>query len=183
MSYRRTAVAAVGAAGLAAGLLISPIQQAVAGHTNPILEASLDGKQEVGVKDNGKPAKHLGDHDGRGEAYVFGIDNDPGRTTLCYVLTVEKIAELDQAPLAGVRMAHIHRGAPGENGPVVANLAWPLDGESADCLREGDTRGGNPVYVNGGSAAEILSNPEGFYVNVHNSEYPAGAVRGQLAST
>ena len=27
---------------------------------------------------------------------------------------------------------------------------------------------------------EILQNPAGFYVNVHTSDFPAGAVRGQL---
>ena len=33
----------------------------------------------------------------------------------------------------------------------------------------------------GALAQEILSSPEDYYVNVHNAEYPGGALRGQLA--
>jgi hypothetical protein len=29
--------------------------------------------------------------------------------------------------------------------------------------------------------AAILANPNGFYVNVHNAEFPDGAIRGQLS--
>ncbi|MFP5327734.1 MAG: CHRD domain-containing protein [Acidimicrobiia bacterium] len=148
-------------------------QTAFAGHTNPVLEAQLDGRNEV--RTDAKDNRLVGYPDGSGEIYVFGIDNDPSRQTLCYVLNVEKIGELDQAPGAG-RAAHIHRGAPGENGPVVANLAWPQDGQAGDCLDQ--TEPGK--FVNGGTVSDILANPSEYYVNVHNAEYPAGALRGQL---
>ena len=36
------------------------------------------------------------------------------------------------------------------------------------------------VYA-GRPAAEILANPEDYYVNVHNEAFPNGAIRGQLA--
>ena len=61
----------------------------------------------------------------------------------------------------------------------VANLAFPTDGQAADCLTEGEDGKG----MASGIVAEILANPEGFYVNVHNNEFPNGAVRAQLAES
>lgn len=101
-----------------------------------------------------------GDPDGSGFAIVR-IDAE--HNTIRYSLLARNIAP----PTA----AHIHRGAPDVAGPVVVNF--------------------NPTFVNGAASgsvvageaiiAEILGNPSGFYVNVHNAEFPAGAIRGQLA--
>ena len=66
----------------------------------------------------------------------------------------------------------------GENGPVVANLAWPQDGQAADCL---DARLRPAQFPLGDAVvADILAHPENYYVNVHNAEHPGGAIRGQL---
>lgn len=144
------------------------LASAEAGHLNTVLEAGLSGRGEVGTAGNNQM---VGDANGRGEIYVFGIDNDP--TTLCYVLTADKIE-----PTFPGGAAHIHRGGADENGPVVASLAFPVGGDAADCLTEGETGKfpGNPA----GIVQEILSNPDDFYVNVHTTEYPNGAIRGQL---
>ncbi len=165
-------------AGLAAGLAVGATQVANAGHTNSVLEADLNGRAEV--SDDARGNRIVGDPNGRGEAYVFGIDGDD--TTLCYVLTADKIADLD-SPFDGTVMnAHIHEGAPDENGPVVAALAFPLGGQAADCLTEGEP--GKFPTGEAGIVQEILEHPEDYYINVHNSEYPAadgkGAIRGQL---
>ena len=168
MKQRYLTIGALGA-GIGIGALLMPLA-AQAGHTNEVLEASLDGRQEVAADGSRRMA---GDPNGRGEAYVFGIDGDP--TTLCYVVTVSKIAELDQAP-GGPRMAHIHEGAAGTNGPVEVNLAFPQGGQAADCLTEGEAGKG----LEPGEVQEILANPSDYYVNIHNGEYPSGAVRGQL---
>ncbi|HZJ05622.1 MAG TPA: CHRD domain-containing protein [Nocardioidaceae bacterium] len=99
-------------------------------------------------------------------AYVFGVDGDP--TTLCYLLTVDKIGK--------AQAAHIHERRRGTNGPVVANLAAPADGNAGDCLTEGE-----PGKFEGGqTVAEILEQPRKYYVNVHNNKFPDGALRGQL---
>lgn len=100
-----------------------------------------------------------GDPDGTGSAEVTvveAIDN------VCYKLNVQNIA----TPTA----AHIHRGAVGTAGPPVVTLAPPTNGASDGCVSA-------PADV----AAAIEANPAGFYVNVHNAEYPGGAVRGQLS--
>jgi hypothetical protein len=45
------------------------------------------------------------------------------------------------------------------------------DGRAQDCVTEG---------VTSELLAEIAADPAGYYVNVHNATFPAGAVRGQL---
>lgn len=168
MNKRVKVIAGLGAA-CAVGALFSPLNIAGAGHTNTVLEASLSGRDEVAT--GATDRRIVGDPDGRGEVYVFGVDGDP--TTLCYVLIVSRIE-----PAAA---AHIHRGAPGENGPVVANLAAPADGNAADCLTEGEVGPGTtPKFPTGETVQNILQNPGDFYVNVHNAKYPGGAIRGQL---
>ena len=152
---------AVGIVVLAASGLMAFAPGADAGHTNAVLSARLDGRTEVGPT----PAI-VGDPDGRGHVHVFGIDGDP--TTLCYVLTVDKIGP--------ATAAHIHRAGAGANGPVVVNLAAPGDGNAADCLTEGEAG----KFVGDQTVAEILEHPDHFYVNVHNADYPGGAIRGQL---
>jgi hypothetical protein len=164
----RIIVGAALATGVGIGAVVAPMA-AQAGHTNPVLTAHLTGKQQVAEGSQ----RNVGDPNGRGEVYVFGIDGDP--TTLCYVLTASKIADLELAPGAP-RAAHIHRGAKGTNGPVEVNLAWPQDGQAGDCLTEGEAGKG----LEPGEVQQILTHPQDYYVNVHDSEYPNGAIRGQL---
>lgn len=167
MRKKLLTVVGVGA-GFAAGALFGPLGQADAGHANALLTADLDGRTEVATDATNN--RVVGDPDGRGEVYVFGIDGDPA--TLCYVLTVDGIET--------AAAAHIHEAAAGANGPVVANLAAPGDGNAADCLTEGEAGKfpGNPT----GIVAEILAHPADYYVNVHNATYPGGALRGQLVA-
>lgn len=157
---------------------------AIAGHLNTLLNAELDGRQQVNT--TGSNAI-VGDADGRGEFYAFGIDAN--KDTLCYNLQVKRIGELDLPPNSpanpSTRFAHIHAGKAGANGPVVANIAWPQGGQAADCL-DGIAQAARFALTNTNFAspkeliADILTNPANYYVNVHNVEFPNGAIRGQL---
>jgi hypothetical protein len=99
-----------------------------------------------------------GDPDGTGTAT---ITLNHGQGQVCYELTVSKIA----TPTA----AHIHTGAAGAAGPVLVPLAAPANGASKDC-----------ATLDKEKIADIMKNPANYYVNVHNAEFPDGAVRGQL---
>ena len=164
------------AASLAVLTVAAPL--ALAGHLNILLNADLDGRQEFSAVATSNAI--VGDPNGRGEFYVFQIDSTAAvdnSKVLCYNLQVKRIGELELAPVGG-RAAHIHKGKFGENGPVVANLAWPQNGQAADCL---DARVRSTQFPMGDAVvADILANPTDYYVNVHNSVYPAGAIRGQL---
>ncbi|MDV2080478.1 CHRD domain-containing protein [Marinobacter xestospongiae] len=143
-------------------LLIS--STALAGHTNHVVSTELSADHLVGT---------MGDADGHGHAHVFGVDGDP--TTLCYVL---QVSDIQTVPVGDGMAAHIHEAAAGSNGSPIAMLAGPEDGDAADCLTEGE-KGKFPTGE-AGIVKRILENPQQFYINVHNPEYPAGAIRGQL---
>lgn len=146
-------------------------QVARAGHTNRVLSTELTGRAEV--PSNASNHRMVGDANGMGSAYVFGVDGDP--TTLCYVL---EVSDLQLVPVGDGMAAHIHEGAAGENGPVVAALAGPEDGNAGDCLTEGEE--GKFPTGEAGIVQRILTNPDDFYINVHNPDFPDGAIRGQL---
>jgi hypothetical protein len=98
------------------------------------------------------------DPDGFGFARVT-IDLSDG--SLCYRLSV---ARIDPATAS-----HIHEAAAGATGPVVVPFEAPSEGLVNGC-----------TLVDAALGARIVGNPSGYYVNVHNAEFPAGAIRGQL---
>ena len=76
--------------------------------------------------------------------------------------------------VAPIAAGHIHRGAPGEAGPVVVDLLGPspsgLPPRARGCVRASSRA----------LAREIGHHPGRFYVNLHNADFPQGAIRGQL---
>lgn len=99
-----------------------------------------------------------GDPDGTGTAT---ITLNPGKGEVCYELKVDKIGEANAA--------HIHSGAVDKAGPPVLNLKAPASGSAKEC-----------ATLERDKIIDILKNPALYYVNVHNAEFPDGAVRGQL---
>lgn len=117
-----------------------------------------DGRKLSGTLSGAAEIPGPGDADGTGtiEARV-----NPGQGEFCYTLTASGIA--------AATMAHIHTGAAGVSGPVAIALTAPSGGSSSGC-----------VTIDKTLAQAIVSNPGGYYANVHNAEFPGGAVRGQL---
>ena len=76
---------------------------------------------------------------------------------------------------------HIHRDPAGANGPVTIDSGFAVqeNAPAAGLLSlQGQILPGNAVAL--ATASEMLTNPGGFYVNLHTREFPGGAIRGQL---
>jgi hypothetical protein len=109
-----------------------------------------------GVNEQPEPA----DPDGSGTAT---IRLRAGEGQVCFTISASAIT----LPSAG---AHIHRAAVDASGDIVVPLTAPgSTGASSGC-----------VSATRQLATEILGNPSGFYVNVHTTDFPAGALRAQL---
>jgi len=142
--------------------------QSSTGMTGPEATRSADTTATTGTAVNfsttlsGANEVPAGDPDGTGSA---AVTIDTANNQVCYTLSVQNIA----LPAAA---AHIHRGAAGENGGVVVpfDLVPDASGNATSCVKA------DPALLN-----EIATNPAGFYVNVHTSEFPDGAVRGQVS--
>ncbi len=122
---------------------------------NTTFFATLLGRNEIGP--NGK--RRAGDLDGQGGATVLTTE-----TQLCFAVAVRGVS----TPSA----MHVHRGRPNQNGDIVVPLTPPTSGDpgtSAGC-----------VDVPGTLLQEITKHPIRFYVNIHTSDFPDGAMRGQL---
>jgi CHRD domain len=127
-----------------------------------VLVANLDGRSEVGNAGE----KNVGNSLARGLASV-GIRG----THICV-----GIVALDSGiPVA----AHIHEGAKGKNGPVVIALKapTPIEPGSVFSASSASCQNTDPALL-----GRIRKSPASFYVNVHTTDFPAGALRGQLRS-
>ena len=118
---------------------------------------TLTGAEEV----NSEGSPNQGDSDGQGFAFI-SLPAD--RNEVCFGVMAEDI----ELP---VMAAHIHEAPAGQNGPVVVPLLTEPDedGFFSGCVAASATQ-----------IEEIRTDPSSYYVNVHNQEFPGGAVRGQL---
>jgi hypothetical protein len=116
----------------------------------------------VSLLDGGQELPNFGDLDGRATGFARAR-----KDKIDYALTWSGIAP----PTIG----HIHNARVGVAGPVVAEL-FKLDA-------------GLPASVQGvagtvdaakNTVKNLARRPHEFYFNVHNAEFPGGAVRGQL---
>ncbi|TYB45573.1 CHRD domain-containing protein [Actinomadura chibensis] len=119
--------------------------------------AFMSGDQEVPVK--GGPA--VGDPDGRAIAFVRPAGTGSLRFSMAWIGVVPSLA-------------HLHRGGFGTNGPVAADLVTTAVPGTIFAVA-GTATGVEPSVVQG-----VRANPRNWYANIHSTEFPGGAVRGQL---
>ena len=106
---------------------------------------------------NEAPTK--GDPDGEG---LVVIHLNAAKGTTCWDFTgVSGIAK----PTA----SHIHKGRKGVAGPIVVALGAAY--KASGCVKTLKA-----------TLEKIETNPNAYYVNIHNAKYPGGAVRGQLVA-
>ena len=118
----------------------------------------LTGEAEVNAA--GEPNK--GDLDGTGSA---SITVNVGQQRVCWDITV--------AGIAPPTRSHIHNAPSTTTGGIVVSFF-----ETAETA---DLNGCMTTPVNRDLLKDILKNPQNYYVNVHNADFPPGALRGQLA--
>src|SRR5215204_552132 len=109
-----------------------------------------------------QPGGRHGDKNGSGTAHVALITSED---KLCY--------SLETSDIKPATKAHIHQGTASERGPIVVELdPPPEDRTSSGCADV------SPALIRA-----LLEKPQSYYVDVHNKEFPHGAIRGQLSLT
>jgi hypothetical protein len=76
--------------------------------------------------------------------------------------------------IAPPHRGHIHKAAAGTNGAIVVdffNVAVGTQGPLTGCTTAPVTRA---------LLIDIIAHPSAYYLNLHNADFPGGAVRGQL---
>jgi len=141
------------AAGLGGALAVAGAAGAdVAGRP---FEVALTGAEEV-------PGP--GDADASGTAH---LELNQGQGNVCFDLAWD---DIDGTVVA----AHIHAAPAGVAGPVVVPLF-------AAAFSGTDAASGCVKNVSEALIKAIRQDPAAYYVNVHSTVFPAGAVRGQLS--
>ena len=113
----------------------------------------------LGATLSGKNEKpEAGDPDGTGRATVKLKDDQ-----VCFNLSWSNIG--------AATLGHIHRGGKEDAGPAVVNFFTKPPAKREGC-----------VEVDEALVARIAANPGNYYVNIHNQEFPKGAIRGQLSA-
>ena len=108
------------------------------------------------------------DMDGQGTAHVT-VNVGQGR--VCWNLT-------DLANLDPITASHIHNAPSTAAGPIKVSFfhfGQPID-------LEGCTEGSTQFPISRALLIDLVKNPHNYYVNIHTSAFPPGAIRGQLSN-
>ena len=125
--------------------------------SNEILTIALSG---ASVSNFAHPSGETGDLDASGQVK---LTIEPAKRQVCYGFRLNGVA----TPM----MAHIQKGAPFTNGPPIVSL-FTGPGSALHGCAPANTR----------QLEDMISNPSSYYVSIATTEFPDGALRGQLAS-
>jgi hypothetical protein len=142
--------------------------------TNPTFTATLSPANEVPVITGAEAA-------GNGTATVTLVTtkDSAGNVTSA---TATFVVNLSGFPAnTPINIAHIHQAGTGVNGSVVVNSGLTA-GQTVLTTGSGSFTAAN-LPVTADLANLILTNPAGFYFNVHSTLNPGGVARGQLVRT
>jgi hypothetical protein len=146
-----------------ASLLGLSVFAPIAAHAQGVsMFAVLVGGNEVSAAG----AANAGDQDGFGTVSIIvnPTPTDPNNEQLCFGIALRGI----DTPTA----AHIHSAKAGVNGGVSVALIAPATGNPG--TSDGCVNAPNALV------SSLTSKPSNFYVNVHTTAFPGGALRGQL---
>lgn len=133
------------------------------------------------VDDDGDRTDRIASTNMRGRFEIPGPGDDNGRgqfaavittRSLCYSMTAKKIEP--------ATAAHIHIGGPDVAGPITVGLVLPTRQGVSDCIDPVPDDEDTEMTLSESELDAIRFGPAGFYINVHNKPFPAGAIRGQL---
>ncbi|HVS33377.1 MAG TPA: CHRD domain-containing protein, partial [Thermoanaerobaculia bacterium] len=85
--------------------------------------------------------------------------------------------DLNATGLANPTRGHIHEQVAGVNGGIVVNFT-----DDPAAFSPGSRLRGSGTIADAALANRLRTNPAGFYVNVHSTEFPGGEIRGQLTA-
>ncbi len=140
---------------------------------NTCVTAARNAQRAYGLKALRATLKGSNEPGGAGGATgTASVRVNVGAKRVCVTLT------LDNFGAAGALAAHIHKGAAGVDGPVAVTIY------TTESLAALDHHQPSRLCVNGGASTAVLrdirAHPGNYYVNIHNTQFPNGAARGQL---
>jgi CHRD domain len=134
----------------------------IAALTFPAADAAAPAVQLSANLKGAKEVPGPGDPNGKGEIFVAVKKQ---KRKVCFELRFRKIEDPEEG--------HIHKGGRNDAGPVKVLLFEDRAGlpgrRFEDCVK-GKRK----------TLRKIARNPGRYYVNIHNDDYPDGAIRGQL---
>ena len=131
----------------------------------------LKGRQEVDA-DGARANPHGNDDRG---LIILSLRHDTVKNSisnLCWNLKGIVLYPGDDLP----SMGHIHRAIKGKNGDIMVTLFGP----GAMSSPEEFPTGVHCTEIGRGLAENMIDHPDRFYVNLHNTQHPGGAMRAQL---